>query len=91
MGAFRGAVTPAPYTGDVTAARDELHRLIDELPDDQLSAAVDDLRRRTTESEPVGEWPPEFFGIIDGGNAPKDVAANVDLYLALYGFGRDSL
>ncbi|MGH8861028.1 MAG: hypothetical protein ACRDVG_07300 [Jatrophihabitantaceae bacterium] len=75
----------------MTAARDELRRLVESLPEDQVAAVADDLRRRAAAAEPAGDWPPEFFGIIDGSEAPTDVAANVDLYLAAYGFGRDSL
>jgi hypothetical protein len=75
----------------VSVDRNELHELVDALPDDQLPAAGDELRRRLPQSAPDGAWPPEFFNVIDGTEVPTDVAANVDLYLAAYGFGSDSL
>lgn len=68
----------------MTAAREELHKLIDALPDDQVAAATVDVRRR------AAHWPPEFFGIIDGADTPNDVASNTDHYLAAYGFGLDA-
>lgn len=71
--------------------RSDLHHLVDELPDDQVASAADELRRRQAVVEPVGQWPPEFFNIIDGVGMPTDAAQDVDLYLAAYGFGRDSL
>lgn len=74
----------------MTAARDELRRLVEQIPEAQLSSALAELQR-LTEDQPPRTWPPEFFGIIDGSDAPTDAAANVDLYLAAYGFGRDSL
>lgn len=73
----------------MTAARDELRRLVEQLPEEQLSTALAKLQR-LAEEQPKGTWPPEFFGIIDGSHAPTNAVANVDLYLAAYGFGRDS-
>ena len=75
----------------MTADRHELHELVDELPEDQVASAIDDVRRRMPKPEPERPWPPAFFGIIDGSEAPTDIARNVDLHLAAFGFGRDSL
>jgi hypothetical protein len=75
----------------MSANRDELRDLVDELPEDQVALAIADVRRRLPQAKKEQSWPPEFFGIIDGSETPADVAANVDLYLAAYGFGRDSL
>lgn len=45
--------------------RNELHELIDKLPEDQVASAADDLRR-LPKPELSRDWPPEFFNIIDG-------------------------
>ena len=50
-----------------------------------------ELRGQLAVVDPTSQWPPEFFNIIDGSDMPTDAAENVDLYLAAYGFGRDSL
>jgi hypothetical protein len=77
--------------GAMTVDRHELHDLIDELPEDQAALVMADVRRRLAKPKPEGTWPPEFFGIIDGGEVPTDLARNVDDFLAASGFGRDSL
>ena len=75
----------------MTADRHELYDLVEELPDDQVAAAITDLRRRVAKPKPKGSWPPEFFGIIDGGDLPTNLARNVDDFLTASGFGRDPL
>ncbi len=75
----------------MTADRHELYDLVGELPDDQVAAAIADLRRRLPKTKSEGTWPPEFFGIIDGREVPTDIARNVDDFLAESGFGRASL
>ncbi|GAA1537088.1 hypothetical protein GCM10009788_44670 [Nocardioides humi] len=67
--------------------RNELHELVDALPDDQLPAAGDELRRRLRKPALDRPWPPEWFGAIDNPDVPKDLAQNVDKYLAAEGFG----
>lgn len=74
----------------MTVDRSELYELVERLPDSEVASAADDLRRRLAGPKPVGTWPPEFFGIIDGDEAPEDLARNADDYLAALGFGRDS-
>lgn len=72
------------YREGMTAARDELHRLVERLPEDQVSAALIQVRRLAgaAESPP---WPPAWFGTITAGRA--DVSERVDELLA-EGFGR---
>lgn len=72
------------YRGIMTAARDELHRLVERLPEDQVSAALIEVQRLAgaAESPP---WPPAWFGMITAGRA--DVSERVDELLA-EGFGR---
>lgn len=67
----------------MTAARDELRRLVEKLLDEQVPAALAEVRRL---NEPPAEvsWPPAFFGSFSG--AP-DTSARIDEILA-EGFGR---
>lgn len=71
----------------MSADRNELHELIDELPEDQVGPLVDDLRRRLRSNAPRGQWPPEWFGAVDDPEVPRDLARNADKYLAAGGFG----
>ena len=54
----------------MTAIRDELHQLVDELPDDQLPGAANDLRRRTKPHPPRTQEPFAWIGMIT--NGPTD-------------------
>jgi hypothetical protein len=77
----------ATYTQVVTAIRDELHQLIDELPDDQLPGAADDLRRRTKPRPPHSPEPLAWIGMIKDG--PTDASSPEAIDKALGdGFGR---
>lgn len=74
----------------MTAARDELHRLVDELPEDQVASLLADARQRATLQAPTsgGTWPPAFFGSIKSAkNGRTDNSRRVDEILA-EGFGR---
>lgn len=73
----------------MTDERHELHELVDELPEDQVAAALADVRRRLPRNNGKA-WSPEFFGIVDGAELPADLATSTDDYLAASGFGRDS-
>ena len=68
----------------MSAERDELRRLVDELPDEEVPAALADVRRhlRPVEDRP---WPPAFFGA--GISRTPGAARRVDELLA-EGFGR---
>ena len=68
----------------MSAERDELRRLVDELPDDQVSSALADVRRRAVRRA-SGSWPPAWFAAAVARRT--DTAANVDELLA-EGFGR---
>jgi len=68
----------------VSADRDELRRLIEELPDDQVGLALADVRRRATRRR-AGSWPPAWFGAAVARRT--DTSANADNLLA-DGFGR---
>jgi hypothetical protein len=68
----------------MSAERDELERLVHEIPEDQVSAALAEIRRHL---RPVRErrWPPAWFGIAPGDGAA--VGARADELLA-EGFGQ---
>lgn len=59
----------------MTAERHELHELVDELPEDQIAAALADVRRRLPRNNGKA-WSPEFFGIVDGAELPADLATS---------------
>lgn len=68
--------------------RNELHHLIDSLPDEQVEQVLSDVRRRT---EPRSAAPDSAFAWIGAGvakNGRTDNAARIDELLA-EGFGHD--
>lgn len=74
----------------MTAARDELHRLVDGLPEEQVASLLADARKRVKLHAPTpgATWPPAFFGSIKSAkNGRTDNARNMDEILA-EGFGR---
>lgn len=68
----------------MTAARDELLRLVEQLPEDQVSAALIEVQRLASADE-RSPWPPAWFGAITAGRT--DTSERVDELLA-EGFGR---
>ena len=62
----------------MTAARDELRRLVEQLPDEQVLTVL-------AEAPPEVGWPPPWFGSIT--TERSDTSARVDEILA-EGFGR---
>jgi hypothetical protein len=68
----------------MTAARDELRRLVERLPEDQVSAALSEVQRLARVTEPTS-WPPPWFGAIATNRT--DISEHVDELLA-EGFGR---
>lgn len=70
----------------MTADRDELRRIVEDLPDDHVAAALDDVRRHLVSTNDSRPWPPAWFGA--GAATRNDVAARSEELLA-DGFGRD--
>lgn len=70
--------------GRMSPERDELLRLVQEIPDDAVPAVLADVRRRLAPAE-ERPWPPAWFGSFASGRA--DLASNHDDILA-EGFGR---
>jgi hypothetical protein len=68
----------------VSAQREELLRLVDELPEDEIPAVLDDVRRHLQVAERPS-WPPAWFGAGQG--RTTDVAARSEDLLQ-DGFGR---
>jgi hypothetical protein len=67
----------------MSADRDELERLVQEIPDDQVPIALVELRRHLRPVD-VRPWPPAWFGIAPGNG--DSIAASSDELLA-EGFG----
>ena len=79
--------TRAPGTTTVfgvSVERDELLRLVQDLPEDQVPQALAEVRRHL---RPVADrpWPPAFFGIAPG--TGERIADRADRQLSA-GFGR---
>ena len=68
----------------VSAERDELKRLVDQLPEARVLVVLAEARRRTR-LQPGAEWPPAWFRSFDSGRS--DLGRNHDDLLA-EGFGR---
>jgi hypothetical protein len=68
----------------MSAQREELLRLVEELPEDEVPAVLDDMRRHPSavKKQP---WPPASFGA--GKGRTTDVAARSEDLLG-DGFGR---
>ncbi len=82
--AFAEAEDPGSTLSGVSAERDELRRLIEQLPDDRVQAVLAEARRQRGLA-PAGEWPPSWFGSFASGRS--DLGSNHDDLLA-EGFGR---
>lgn len=74
----------AAYTQIMSVQREELLRLVEQLPEEEVSAVLDDVRRHL---HPVQDrpWPPAWFGAGEG--RTDDVAARSEDLLE-DGFGR---
>ena len=79
-----GVWRSAAYTEFVSVQREELLRLVEELPEDEVPVVLDDVRRhlRAVRHE---SWPPAWFGAGEG--RTTDVAARSEDLLR-DGFGR---
>lgn len=76
---------PSPgYAGLVSAERDELRKLVERLPDEQVPAALSAVRR-SLDRPSERPWPPAFFGAGRAGRT--DVAERAEELLD-EGFGR---
>jgi hypothetical protein len=69
---------------DMSAARDELRRLIEQLPEEQVPAVLAEVQRLAGAGQ-AREWPPPWFGAVT--SVRTDTSARVDELLA-DGFGR---
>ncbi len=68
----------------MSAERDELRQLIEELPDEQVPGVLADVRRHLA-SAPTGVWPPAWFGA--GVGERSDIGRHHEELLA-NGFGQ---
>jgi hypothetical protein len=70
----------------VSAERDELRRLVEELPDAEVPAAVAELRLRVA-PQADRPWPPPWFGAATGSRSDTAVRSEE---LLKDGFGRSA-
>jgi hypothetical protein len=68
----------------MTAARDELRRLVEQLSDEQIPTALAEVQRLAASGESA-QWPPPWFGAVT--SKRDDTSERVDELLA-DGFGR---
>jgi hypothetical protein len=68
----------------MSAERDELMRLVEQLPDERVPALLAEVRRQV-KLRSAGQWPPAWFGSFESGRT--DLGRNHDDLLA-DGFGR---
>ena len=66
----------------MTASRDELHHLIDELPDDQVSVVAEELRRRTQPRPTPAQKPFAWIAMGPSKHPGTNDARRVDEILA---------
>lgn len=59
----------------VSAQREELHHLVDDLPEEMVPAVLADLRTRATPPE-HRPWPPRWFGAAKA--RTPDVSEHID-------------
>ncbi len=85
-GAWPSVLKLAAYTGIMSVQREELLRLVEELPEEEVPAVLDDVRRhlRSVRERP---WPPAWFGAGEG--SADDVAARSE-DLLMDGFGHSA-
>lgn len=72
------------YADGMSAERDELRELVEQLPDEEVPTVLADVRRHL-QSAGQRSWPPAFFGAGRAGR--RDVAARSEELLD-EGFGR---
>jgi hypothetical protein len=79
-----GYTANCAYSGCMSVQREELLRLVEELPEEEVPAVLDDVRRhlRALQDKP---WPPSWFGA--GESQTTDAAARSEDLLD-EGFGR---
>lgn len=61
----------APTLNGMSPEREELLRLVEEMPDQDVPAVLADVRRRLQPASlPASAWPPAWFGIAEGDGTP---------------------
>lgn len=63
----------------MSGEREELRRLVEQLPDEQVAAVLAEARRQA-QPRPVGSWPPAWFGAVASDRT--DLGRNHDDLLA---------
>lgn len=77
----------SPRLLGMSANRDELIRLIEGMPDDQVEVLLADAKRLAG-TKPTGTWPPKFVGMIKDGPANGSSPEYIDTVMSR-GFGSE--
>jgi hypothetical protein len=85
---LRPTVGAVSYTGLVSEQRDQLHHLIDSLPEEQLELVLVDVRRRAVPRPAPSDKAFAWIAMGPAKNGRTDNAQRVDELLA-EGFGRN--
>jgi hypothetical protein len=85
LGRDRGRRRLVDMTAPRDEARDELHQLVERLPDEQVQAAASELRARLTSVGRGVSWPPAWFAVAEGSS--DDISERVEEIIA-EGLGR---
>jgi hypothetical protein len=72
-------------TAPMDEAREELRRLVERLPDEQVQAVVSQLRAQLVSADRRGSWPPAWFAVAEGSS--EDISERVE-EIIVEGLGR---
>lgn len=70
------------YNAAMDAGRDELHQLIDQLPDHEVASLLALARGAEGHGRRTGSWPPAFFAFGPASDGRRDTSDRVDEALA---------
>ena len=70
------------YTAAMDAGRDELHQLIDQLPDHELASLLALARGAQGHGRRTGSWPAAFFAFGPANDGWRDTSDRLDEALA---------
>jgi hypothetical protein len=61
----------------LSTAREDLHALVEQLPEEALPRAAADLRARLVSPTRQGTWPPAWFGMGQGSSDLSERAEEI--------------
>jgi hypothetical protein len=60
----------------MSTPREELHELVEQLPDEQVSAVLSDVKARLVPVRQERSWPPAWFAVAEGSS--PDISARTE-------------